>query len=870
MNYTQTYSIQELQTDGRSRAVQICFVVADSYTEVFTSTGVSQHDLVQFDSIKQDLNLENGDFAVDELQFTVQSASVMTPLDETILNFMLAASDTTVKRYVGVFLGEDGGNPVNLGNLLFLGTISPELSGTDVHWRSSAPYSQNTAPVRDWQFSALSFQMTVLDAIDPYADVLDNASPTTLAAMNAFGEMVPVYGQATVKNFQDGIGWRYTTQGPISPWIRLFPNQSTIIRGYMVGVNLFNFLQALVKLSEPIIQAKFGVAMQVNVTASATLLRGNVPQYILSPDVNKPFQIENVQPGGVAYNAAIREAEEFNVGGETLSIKPLYVDFAMCYPEYANAANITPSDVAQLPKFTPPQKHPFYTKNTENIERIGVELSYKRFKSVSSLLFAIARALGAYLRFRLLTPTSLQIAFEPRNNVIGSGEVRLRDAVSAQLSTSPFAESSSKNENDNTQRRYTGQTTSYTLDALDTTLIQKFAIENPALLSGGYQKGSHQGWQQSERFDTQPAGETLLHSTGWALATLKSDTVQPTYLQNLIFAGTKSGETYSAGYALPLFIDALFTHPGMLVNTGLFIQKSDAASPTGNVLLPLGALTVKVNGEDLFFPSLAWYISWLDNRDGAFYKTEYQIEVPYLTQFSKNADGSSPSWKHINLSTVLGPRIKFIENGIDQFFTVVGVEWKLQNASVVLRLHNASRFAFATPTANVGGATTIIKKTSVFGAADSAVKEYELRPGQKVRKGDAVLMWTIPIFNVISVIRAEPDAVHAAYGKYLGIALNNADGDDPDAGKRRLAVQESGIAELGDLHPSVTLTLGARLYVRLFDATAYTNVSNNMVNPPNTNEHVIQFIGTVNTITPPTIRIDKNEVSSIFYEYYPN
>lgn len=868
MHYTQTHNLHELQPDGTARLVQICCVVADSYIDVFTSDGISQHDIIQFDTVKQDLNVESGAFAVDELQFTIQGASVQTPLQNAVLSFILAAADTAVKRYIGVFLGEDGGNPVNLGNLLFIGTVEAEITGTDVHWRNTE-YATNINPLRDYEFTALSFQMTVLDDIDPYADVLDVATPADLQARNAFGELFPCYGSATIQQFQDGMGWRYagffTAPGTL-PWFRLAPGGTTV-RGSMVGVNLFNFLQALLKLAEPVIQTKFGIAMSVNLTASATLLRGNVADYVVSADSGKPMQIENIGTGLFGVNAAIRESDVFNVGGESLSIKPLYVDFAMCYPDYANSANKSFSDIPDLPQFTPPQKHPFYTKNTENVEQIGYELSYKKFKSISALLFGIARSLGAYLRFKLLTPTSLQISFEPRNRVEGDGELRLRDAVSARLSTSPFSEESKKE----VGRKYTGQTTAYTLDSVDTAIVRKFTIENPGLFSGQFQKGIPQGWEPSLRMDSQPAGEVLLHSTGWALATAKSETVQPSYPQNLVFAVVRAGTTFSAGAALPLYLDALFTNPGMLVNTGLFVQMQDAGSPSGFVIRPIGALTTKLNGEDLYFPNLAWFISWLEDRDGAFYKTEYEIEVPYLTGFSKNADGSFASWKHVNLSQILGPKLRLNDGYGEKLFSVVGVEWKLQTASVVLRLHNSSRFGFSAATADPTGGTTTVPTSPNGGIQDPAQKEYELTPGTKVRKGDAVILWKFDFggFITTSAVRFEPNAITASLGKYVGIALNDADGDSPNAGDRRLAVQESGIAELGDLDPSVTLELGDRLYVRKFDPALYTNISNQILSTPSAGEHVMQFVGIVNSVSPPTIKIDKTEVSSVFYDYYP-
>lgn len=877
MHYTQAHTLHELQTDGTSRAVQICFVVADTYAEVFTSDGVSQHDIVQFDGVKQDLNIDSGSFAVDELQFSIQGAAVQTALEKQVLSFILAATDVAVKRYVAIFLAEDGGNPVNLDNLLFIGTVEAESTATDAQW-SGSEYSTNINPLRDWQFTALSFQMTILDDIDPYLDVLDVATPAELQSRNAFGELFPCYGSATTVQFHNGLGLGYAgifTDQRTLPWSRLSGMNiwgapiSRTVRGSMVGVNLFNFLQALLKLAEPVIQARFGIAMTLNLKASATLLRGNVADYIVSTDSKKPMQIENIGTGLFGTNAAIREFDEFNVSAPSLSIKPMYVDFAMCYPDYANSANATFDNVPNsLPKFNPAtQKHPFYTRRTENLEQIGEELSYRRFKSISALLFAIARALGAYPRFKLLSPTSLEISFEPRHSANTNGEIRLRDAVSGQLTTSPFA-SDEKKSDDNGQKKYVGQTSAYTLDSVDTAIVRKFTVEQPIFQ---LPKGIPQGWEQSTRMNNQPAGESLVHSTGWALVTAKSETVQPSYPQNTVFAVTLDTTTYSAGYALPLYRDALFTNPGMVVNTGIFVLIQDASNPLGQVLRPMGALTTKLNGEDVYFPNLAWYINWLEDRDGAFYKTEYQIEVPFLTGFSKNADGSLSSWKYVNLSQVLAPKIRLNDGYGDKIFSIVGVEWKLQTASVVLRLHNASRFAFAAPTANPSGDNTGIPTSGSGVIADPGQKEYELTPNIKVRKGDAVILWTFDFGGFISttVVRFEPNAITASFGKYIGIALNDADGDATNPGDRRLSVQEVGIAELGDLAPGITLEAGERLYVRKFDPALYTNISNQILSVPDLNEHVMQFVGTVNTISPPTIKIDKTEVSSVFYDYYP-
>ena len=80
----------------------VVFAVSDSYSELFQDIG-TETDIFTLESVKKDLNTEEGSYAIDELPFSINHLACQNESDEKALYFVLDATNIKVNRYCGVF-----------------------------------------------------------------------------------------------------------------------------------------------------------------------------------------------------------------------------------------------------------------------------------------------------------------------------------------------------------------------------------------------------------------------------------------------------------------------------------------------------------------------------------------------------------------------------------------------------------------------------------------------------------------------------------------------------------------------------------------------------------------------------------------------
>ena len=77
MRFWQKYSYSEYLFGEQS----VIFAVSDSYSELFQNVGI-QTDIFLLESVKKDLNTEEGSYAIDELPFSINQLACQSVEDE--------------------------------------------------------------------------------------------------------------------------------------------------------------------------------------------------------------------------------------------------------------------------------------------------------------------------------------------------------------------------------------------------------------------------------------------------------------------------------------------------------------------------------------------------------------------------------------------------------------------------------------------------------------------------------------------------------------------------------------------------------------------------------------------------------------------
>lgn len=149
------------------------FVVTDDYDLLFAtdaeiataeSRAVTDFkvDVFNLGSIKKDLELEGYSYAVDEFTFKVNAGSAFTVADIRALNFCYHAIDANKVRMCSVFFIKEGEAP-GISTMQFIGRLTSDTKQSDLDWKGHLPWATDIESVSEYEFSALSFDVSILE-----------------------------------------------------------------------------------------------------------------------------------------------------------------------------------------------------------------------------------------------------------------------------------------------------------------------------------------------------------------------------------------------------------------------------------------------------------------------------------------------------------------------------------------------------------------------------------------------------------------------------------------------------------------------------------------------------------------------------------
>lgn len=306
----------------------------------------------------------------------------------------------------------------------------------------------------------------------------------------------------------------------------------------------------------------------------------------------------------------------------------------------------------------------------------GDEKTYQitdNVKKFTDLLYAIAANIGCFVEFTYTDSVTLNIAFRPRRDIV-KGAVYIRDVTKANLTAKP------RSNKENAQ--YYADSFGLARDGWD--------------MYACIHSKSDTFYPSASKKDKRTGNRLLL-------------SISPT-LRSLEWA-TDDGATWKAN-AFPhnviMYDDGTATsrndsHCGMEsvdsqgITTALYlnvVRNGEYGFTTGDRLYaPAAMLTVKINGVNQKFDSIADYINSITVRDKISFDGEYNLTIPFLCGFRKSADGSHAdddggrgSWKNCRNGNVI------TIDGIE--YPIVGIKRALDKPETTLRIHNVSRFSF--------------------------------------------------------------------------------------------------------------------------------------------------------------------------------
>ncbi|HPD33979.1 MAG TPA: hypothetical protein PKV40_06535, partial [Candidatus Kapabacteria bacterium] len=765
----------------------VIFAVSDSYSELFQNVGI-ETDIFMLESVKKDLNTEEGSYAIDELPFSINHLACQNENDEKALYFVLDATNIKVNRYCGVFFGEDP----TLENMLFLGKISSKVSGTDKLWIGE-DYDFFVNPKREYKFSAYSFDISILDQVK-LTGKIENSEGVPIK--NVY-ERFENENWASVKNiFQYRLS--YSIDNVINNLVYFCP----------LG-NLYKVIKEYLLKASAIIYELTNTALQLNLLEGSLGIQTSPVSYTLAKEYSdevKEFKAEQ--------NKRIELRLSEQNGGDDWSSP--FIHRKMIDPALGNSGQQE------------------WQKN-----QISSELAYsfKNIDNVSDLLFEIARSFGCYLFVSYTSGTSLNLEFKSRKGLIEDDYTYLIGTSDANFDTSSII---TKETNE-----FYGLANNYAVDEFDD-------VSNKPNTNEPEPSIKFQNADKQRKFDKEKKGiesERLLLTTSITRAVLcavndygghfyyhiplnvtrNNNNWETTILQSIANAPGKGSSASIERIHTGIYIKTKPIEPTQIQRIGLI-----------DVWRPAAKIFTNINGTSLDFDSLSKYVNYILARDKQYYETEYSLTVPYWNAFSKNADGSNSSWRNIKLGSKvkIAETVKRFHNGnwleedIQRDFVVVGIEINLQKPETKLKLHSLERFAYGWWEGNEGLLPLFMlsKFNDSFISEDSTlVQSYEIEEQEEILAGDAVML--LPSGRI-----AKSKSKSIYQNKTFGIAKQSGSGNDI------ILVQISGRVVSDNYAFS---NIGGQVYAR---TNLYgINITENILDSPNVEEDMVICLGTIDS-----------------------
>lgn len=821
MKIKQTYTIKENIYGNQT----INIILTDVYTELFTSTSVDYNtDILQIETIKEDLEASNFALAVDELQFTINGASVNTEDDKNVMFFCLDASEPKIKRYISVYLGD-----INIDNLLFTGMIESKISGEDiVHHK--ADWVDNLGVVRDYKFTALSIDFALLEECVFKGDIFDKNG-------------------TKIDNIYDRISsGSYSALNFISNNYKCYDLIDT-----RKQVNLYDALNLYLEKANDLLNELYGINVEfsfdeceLGFEATPLHITYNSHQHVgaLKPDTNQVLRIK-------------------------LMSTPSSTIDGVNYSTFFIHRGLITSMV-------------YYSDDKDNIEW-EKERSFSwefRFKNVAELLYNLARNYGCIVT-KTITETSINIKFKPKKDISLNNSIKVIGANQASLDLDNEETEEKVIYKEEANYMYFSSPLIYRLTISHLNLM---TIYDNKKSPAGY--GREKLGNENYKFynDKTKIWETISFASSTSAYLLNKDFIKereennkdikiydfPTSSAELIVLKCNTGINY-----IPL--QTILEQP-MLFNTKIatnpeddtyskFIKLQDERvtsmvqvyckepvdefnSTEDNCLRPIARILSKYNDENIEVGNFTEYLGVTNQIANEKYNTKYTFKVPYLNSFSENVDGSNPSWSNIKLGAniTIKEDVKryngttFESQTITNDFMIVGIERDLKGIATNLTLVLQSKYAYGyndsltyddTEVSMIAGDETYNDVLDINGAI---IENYPIQAGETIIPGDPV---SINGSNEIELakLKSSDDA------RFLGICF-------------RVKDNFADIAVDGSIgSDDWNFNIGDKIYVRKNPTLQLTH---NRLASPNIDEDLVIYVG--EAITEHKLIINKYQI----------
>lgn len=384
MRYLQRYEYYEYIAGKQI----ITFVVSDNYEELYEGD-YTETDIFVLASVKQELNIDEGSFAIDELPFSINHFACKSTTDEEALYFVLDSASTLNNRFCAVFFGEE----TTLANLVFSGKINNNISANDLQWAGSE-YATAINPKRDYSLTAYSFDVSILEKCKFIENIYDSEN-------NKINNIYEQFENEDWSSIKSIFEWQpcYITKLPEEG------SADTYLYKITPLANLYDVLRTYLDKSELIIDELINTEVTFNLTPISFGIKSNPVKY-------------NFSSSGFDFDLISTEISNNPIELQLTNVLNVDNDYSSIYIQR---------------KLIDPAFKGLLSGGSEN------NLSFKNINNTAELLYSIARNFACYVIFSYNSNTDFNVEFKSRSSLIESEYTLIIGAKDANIDTNSIA-----------------------------------------------------------------------------------------------------------------------------------------------------------------------------------------------------------------------------------------------------------------------------------------------------------------------------------------------------------------------------------------------------------------------------------------------
>lgn len=655
--------------------VEDVILVSDNFDDLVNYHLAVEVNLFTKPSVKRAIDLDVGVVSTENMRFFMNAYVAETDDEKDAVDFVLAARDRDVPRYVARILNPGSAPITDETDFLFRGKLDSAMEAKEGKW-SGSEYSSTALPETVWQINARVIDLGVIldqkivDIVEGTDDNGDGEKENGIKQLSDFDTW-------KAEHVKDRLGWFRGTGGRD-------PDKGVRGAYFAKLIRLDTLIQ---KLLDQAVARIEGVTLNIN--------------YVYDTDTDIA-----VYPA--RWNC-IKVPGEGDSDG-TLSLRYCtFVSYSQSESFYLMPFRTYAGDYHILKTGGEAQGSPLVSWYlVDPIFPSGTEKSFTWINlTLTQLLQRLAYALGMVITLEPVSVTEINLKFDVRSNV-GTTEFFIRDKIG----DSSFKQSSYQS---NKQQGYIGAAFSlctegpvyYRYDKADVAGVDTYFLQPDERKDDFYRSKIIYTTRPEESDKYLPLtfsptsclfGQDIGFDGGYDAASEGYHVLMP---HNAVWyegsnvdamqRGKKVGDREVDNTAAWVEYNREDVHTAIYIFT---TGRADEDGETGveglEIVSPVAYGVAKINGENVGFQKLGEYNRILFGVDEANYEGNLSFDVPGLNQFRQTPTGPA-SWKFAL------PGAKYMRDGV----AWVLVEIDFEERRTKLRFQSINRFAYFQPVSGI-------------------------------------------------------------------------------------------------------------------------------------------------------------------------